>query len=107
MKKPTGELITSFKKGDFVIRTKPVSVSYLNFNETGRAKSISNYNHSHTRNPVEFIAIANGLIYLKQINQPINGERTLYVHTFNEWADDWALFEVPEGLTIEECACAF
>ena len=107
MEKPTRQLITSFKKGNFIIRTKPVSINYLNFNDTGRAKIISDYNYDHTRQPVEFIAIANGLIYLKEINQPTNGDRTLYVHPFNEWMDDWALFVVPEGLTIEECANVF
>jgi hypothetical protein len=103
-----GQSITNFKKGDIIIRTKPVPVSYMNFDETGYRKTVNDFNYSHTRTPVEFIAVENNLIYVRAIcASPYgDGEKTIYIHPFADFCDNWALFVVPEGLTLEECASA-
>jgi hypothetical protein len=101
-----GQSITSFQKGDIIIRTKPVPVSYVGFDETGYRKTVNDFNYSHTRTPVEFLEVANNLIYLRGINKSIEGLKTIYAHPFADFCGNWALFVVPEGLTLEECASA-
>jgi hypothetical protein len=106
--KNEGQSITSFQKGDIIIRTKPVPVSYMNFDEFGHGKKVNDFNHSHNLQPVEFVAVENNLIYVRAIfASPYgDGEKRIYVHPFADLCDNWALFVVPEGLTLEECANA-
>ncbi len=100
-----GQSIFTFKVGDTIIRVKPAE----------RKKDIHNENlgitiqvtegldNSYRTEPVIFRGIANNLIYLEDLRKQFNGKRRISKATLEGYSENWALFEVPEGLSFDEC----
>ncbi len=112
--------LREFKKGDIITRTKRFEnvVTFDKFNdmlnvmETVKVRD-GRIDNSFIGRPAEFICIQNGAVYYRNIYAPSwiamgkeekNPIMTFPIGRYND--DNWAIFEVPEGMTLEEAAKA-
>ena len=103
-----GCLITNFKKGDVIIRVIPFKVVEEVYNENlGTTREIIRGSVDVCREPVEFLEVANNLIWLRDVVE-CSGchKKHLLKLNLEDFADGWELFKAPEGLTVQECAKA-
>jgi hypothetical protein len=100
-----GQSIFTFKKGDIIIRLKPVVVKRDVYNDNlGILMTVDSHcDHSFTRNPVEFIGIENNLIYVRDVKSFFGDSKKVDKKPLSEYSEDWALFKVPDGLTLDDC----
>lgn len=100
-----GNSIFIFKKGDIIIRLKPRLLTEVKINENlGTSVEVQTDVDNSFRTPVEFIGIENNQIYLRAIKEDSYFKKKyVYKANLNEHSEDWALFVIPEGLTIDDC----
>lgn len=97
-----GQSIFTFKKGDIIIRLKPAVTMRNAYNENlGIATQVATGFRNDFREPMEFVAVENNKIYLKYLCKCLEGR--VAKANLEEFADDWALFVIPDGLTIDDC----
>lgn len=103
--KKEGENIYSFKKGDYIIRLVSAKRTDFKTNENLgiEMQIIDGVDNSFRETPVEFICIQNNLIYLRSLKPWHDGTKYVYKVRLEMYENDWALFEIPEGLTLEDC----
>lgn len=96
--------IHAFKKGDLIIRLTSLIKEISSFNDNlGISIIVSKeLDNSFRRIPVEFVAIENNIIYLKDI-KPFCGKVWIHKVLLEEYSEGWNLFVIPEGLTLEDC----
>lgn len=100
-----GQSIFTFKKGDIIIKVKPRITTQERVNQNlGVTYLVETGIDNSFRKPIEFIGIENNQIYLRDISED-NYFKKKYVHKANleEHCENWALFIIPDGLTIEDC----
>ncbi len=101
-----GKSIYEFTKGDYIIRLKSALRIDTKTNENLgiEMQVIEGVDNSFREEPKELIGIYNNLIYLRSIKPSYSGAK-LFVHKLRleMYEEDWALFEIPEGLTIDDC----
>jgi hypothetical protein len=97
--KKEGHSIFTFKKGDIIIRLKSAMIKkpFYNDNLMITIFEPTNIDNSY-RDPNEFIGVFNNLIYLKSLKY-----KTVHTLDLENWGEDWGLFDIPDGLTIEDC----
>lgn len=104
--KEEGESIYSFKSGDIIIRVKSAMITDFKTNENLgiEMQVIQGIDNSFRETPVRFVGIKNNLIYLQSL-KPIGLSDKLHIYKcrLEMYENDWKLFEVPDGLTIEDC----
>jgi hypothetical protein len=94
--------IHEFKKGDIIIKLGPTIVKRNRYNiATDSWEQVEEEEHSY-REPMEFIAIANNLIYLRWVKGYLNG--AVSKARLEEHETGWEFFVIPAGLTLEDCA---
>lgn len=100
-----GQSIYDFKKGDIIIRLKSALRKNIHTNENlgVDVEVVEGVDNSFRETPVEFIAIANNVIYLHNIKPWYDGTKYVYKVRLEMYEDNWQLFEIPEGLTIDDC----
>jgi hypothetical protein len=100
-----GNSIFTFKKGDIIIRLKPRIIATKLLNENlGITVEIESGIDNSFRSPHEFIGIENNKIYLRSVKEDFfTNKKSMYAANIEEFSENWALFIVPEGLTLEEC----
>jgi hypothetical protein len=101
-----GHSIYTFKKGDYIIRLKSVICTETKFNENlGITIEVeTREDNSFRESPVEFIAIENNVIYLMNIKASYGStDRYVYKVRLEKYSENWGLFKIPDGLTIEQC----
>jgi len=105
-----GQSIFTFKKGDYIIKVKDKILTEEVYN-SNLGISIELYkgiDTSFRRNPLEFIGIYNNIIYLRDIIQSsFDDKKRIHKTLLSEHTNDWALFEIPEGLKLEDCISFF
>ena len=101
----TGRSILGFKKGDIIIRLKPAAVKEISYNENLgiTTEYIKSYDNSFRTDPMEFLCVKNNLIFLRCLTEDYEGKKRVVKLTIEKYFDDWSIFEVPEGLTLEDC----
>lgn len=101
-----GKSIWEFTKGDYIIRLKSALRTDYKTNENLgiEMQVIDGVDNSFRDEPKEFIGIYNNLIYLREIKPSYTGAK-LYVYKIRleMYEENWALFEIPDGLTIDDC----
>jgi hypothetical protein len=103
-----GNSIYTFTPGDIVIRTKPVELTEEVVNENlGITVTVKKGFDNFGRIPLQFIGVENNLIYLKKPDIPTCSFKYIYQVCVFKYSQDWVLFVVPEGLTIEDCVRIF
>jgi hypothetical protein len=100
-----GRSIFTFKKGDIIIKLHPRIITETKTNENlGISTEVEVEIDNSYRSPVEFIGIENNIIYLRSIKEDSFWKKKIVSKAYlNEHSDDWELFVVPEGLTIDDC----
>jgi hypothetical protein len=100
-----GQSIFTFKKGDIIIRTKPCVIKRDVYNENlGISIAVDAcINYAFTRNPVEFIGIENNLIYVRDVKSFFGEVIRVHKERVSDFSEDWALFKVPNGLSLDDC----
>jgi hypothetical protein len=99
--------IYNFQSGDYVIRVEPAKVYIKVEDEFGNERRLFNGLRDDLRGfPVEFVGVANNLIYLKRI-QVVKGRSKpeppfLYTLFLEHFEEGWQYFQIPPGLAIEE-----
>lgn len=104
-KQPSQSIFT-FKKGDIIIRTEAAMITETIYNQNlGIETEVSKkYSDSFRDTPVEFIAIENNVIYIRELKiEPGWDKKRIFKLLTDYYQDGWQLFKVPEGLTLEEC----
>lgn len=112
-----GYNISIFEKGAILIRCcsafVPASITEYDDGDSvieSRRQVVASVVHNEFRtDPVKFIAVENGVIYLEPVQQNAllralghtGGHVYKLIHEY--WQDGWVPFEVPEGLTLEQC----
>jgi hypothetical protein len=99
-----GISIHNFKKGDIIIRLKPVAFirTYYDEQQKKLRKYTEQYDTSYMTNPYEFIGIENNLIYLKNIQENFFCD-IISTCSLIGYSNNWDYFKVPDGLTWPEC----
>lgn len=96
-----GQSIFTFNKGDIIIRLRGADVKEKKYNDNlGVHVEVIKYTDSSYREPVEFIAVENNLIYVKYLCGCLKG--VIGKARLEDFSEDWALFKIPDGLTLEE-----
>jgi len=102
-----GKSIHCFKKGDIIIKLKNREIPKSVFNENLGIKielQTKQIDTSFRSNPIEFICIENNLIYYREMKRDFHTKiRKVRWCLVDDYSEDWGLFVVPEGLTLEEC----
>lgn len=104
--KEEGQSIYTFKPGDIIIRMKSAPRKDTRTNENlGIDVEVTLYSDNSFRDvPVEFIAIKNNLIYLRSMRKSyLSEKKDVYKVLLEQYEENWKLFEIPEGLTMEDC----
>ena len=101
----TGQSILCFKRGEIIIRTKSAAVKEINYNQNLgiTTEYVKSYDNSFRTDPMEFLCVKNNVIFLRGLKDDFEGKKTVVKLILEKYFDDWAVFEVPDGLTIEEC----
>ena len=100
-----GQSIFTFKKGDIIIKVKPSTIKDIRFNENlGVSIEVVTGIDNSFRYPIEFVCIENNKIYLRDVKED-NFFKKKYVRAVNleDYSEGWALFIIPDGLTLDEC----
>lgn len=99
-----GNSIYTFTPGDIVIRTKPVELTEEVVNENlGITLTVKKGFDNFGRTPLQFIGVENNVIYLKNPDTSTRSFTYIYQVCVFKYSQDWGLFVVPEGLTIDDC----
>lgn len=109
--------LREFKKGDIITRTKRFEhvVTIDDFNENLGTTIVRKFRDGRVDNSfigkaLEFICIKNGRVYYKEFyipNWSIRTKDTINSICLDNYNDDnWNIFEVPEGMTLEEAVKA-
>ena len=101
----TGNSIFSFKKGDIIIRLEPTyrEVELYSENLGITVVGQSSKDNSFRQVPVEFVAIENNMLYVKGMKVDYQNKKIVYKLPIEDYSENWALFVVPDGLTLEDC----
>jgi len=95
-----GNSIFCFKPGDIIIRVQPLKIRKSIIHDTlGITIEKRDIVDNSYRCPMEFIGISNNLIYLRYLSKMKHVSKA----ALNQYAENWALFEIPKGLTIKDC----
>jgi hypothetical protein len=100
-----GQSIFTFKVGDIIIQVKPAEMKRDIHNDNlGITIQITEgIDNSYRKNPVIFRGIYNNLIYLEDIKKSFDGKIRISKAPIETHSENWALFQVPEGLSLDEC----
>jgi hypothetical protein len=102
LSKKKGVSIFTFKKGDIIIRLEAAILKNVSHNENLGIDTEAAYGIDQSfREPMEFIAIENNIIYLKYVGGYCKGR--VSKANLDVFAEDWALFVIPNGLTLDDC----
>lgn len=98
--KVTGVSIYTFKRGDIIIRVEPAIKRKTVYDENLKVdvEVVFSVDHTLRDTPCEFICIENNIIYLKWLKE--NRIVKLLIDFYDE---GWAIFKIPEGLTLNDC----
>jgi len=98
----SGQSIFTFKKGDIIIRLEPAVMRDIKHNENlGIDVEVAYGIDQSFREPMEFVAIENNIIYLRYVGGYFKGR--ISKAKLDIFSEGWALFIIPEGLTMEDC----
>lgn len=100
-----GHHISTFKTGDIIYRTKSVEYKKQihHDNLPILIEVITAVDDSYRKEPIEFLFIKNNLIYLRSVKEDYFGKKRINKVLLERFAENWALYEIPDGLTIEDC----
>lgn len=104
MSQDEGNSIYTFKKGDIIVRLKNARMIDIRTNENLgiEVEILKGEDSSFRDEPVEFIAIENNLIYLRSLRTSLFKDH-IYKVRVERYEDNWAIYKVPEGLTMDDC----
>jgi len=96
-----GQSIFCFKPGDVIIRLKPVYKVVHNEN-LGISMRTEEVQFRGYEEPMTLLAIENNQIYLRYASNQSCLKGMLSVASIDQYSEDWGLFVLPKGITIED-----
>lgn len=92
----------NFKIGDIITRVARAEIYYKKYNDNlGVTTDVLNYTDgSYMGEPVKYRGIANNRIYFESLKGCFKGN--IHSVDLENWSEGWELFELPEGVTIED-----
>ncbi len=99
-----GSSIYTFKTGDLIYRTKLAVIKRKEYSlNLGVVVENETMAYGFQTIPMELVAIENNLIYLRAMAEKYDKSRHVFKLLLADYAEDWALYKIPEGLTLEDC----